>query len=190
MQPLVSSFLAVKDHKEFTDMDDNFYVCKVDENEQIIFKTSSFKMKLTKTTKSKNEEELPSEFSFCDGKVKRTKGFTTLTASCNNPFLQKQVPLAVIECTKEDEKKITRFWKEFKEAYKVANKTNAKFQPFGRVTDMALTNFSGYKLYTVKKYSTKSRDGSSITSNLSMEGAVHLVGKYTFNIFHLFHLTS
>ena len=44
--------------------------------------TSSFKMKLAKTMNSENEEELPSEFCFFDGKVKRTKGFTTLTASC------------------------------------------------------------------------------------------------------------
>ena len=64
MQPLGTSFLAVKDYKEFTDMDDELYVYKVDENEQIIFKTSSFKMKMGKTTNSENEEELPSEFCF------------------------------------------------------------------------------------------------------------------------------
>ena len=32
MQPLGSSFLAVKDYKEFTDMDDELYVYKVDKN--------------------------------------------------------------------------------------------------------------------------------------------------------------
>ena len=62
-------------------------------------------MKLVKTMSSENEEELPSEFCFVNGNVKRTKGFTTLTASYYNPFLQNQVPLAVMECTKEDEKK-------------------------------------------------------------------------------------
>ena len=50
MQPLGKSFLAVKDYEEFTDMDDELYVYKVDENEQIIFKTSSFKTKLAKRT--------------------------------------------------------------------------------------------------------------------------------------------
>ena len=40
-----------------------------------------------------------------------------------------------MECTKENEKNITRFWKEFNEAYKVANKTNAKFQTIGWVAD-------------------------------------------------------
>ena len=44
-------------------MDDELYVYKVDENEQIIFKTSSFKMKMGETTNSENEE-LPSEFCF------------------------------------------------------------------------------------------------------------------------------
>ena len=52
-------------------MNDELYVYKVDENEQIIFKTSFFKMKLAKTMNSKNEEKLPLEFCFFDGKVNR-----------------------------------------------------------------------------------------------------------------------
>ena len=39
MQPLGISFIAVKDCKGFTDMDNKLYMYKVDENEQIIFKT-------------------------------------------------------------------------------------------------------------------------------------------------------
>ena len=54
MQPLGTSFLAIKGYKEFTDMNDELYVYKVDENEQIIFKTSSFKMKLANTMNSEN----------------------------------------------------------------------------------------------------------------------------------------
>ena len=54
--------------------------------------------------------------------------------------------LAVIDCTKEDEKNISQFWKEFNEAYKIANKTNAKFQPIEWVVDMALANFSGLQM--------------------------------------------
>ena len=64
MQPLGTSFLAIKNYKEFTDLHDELHVYKVDENEQIICKTSSFKMKLAKTMNSENEEELPSEFCF------------------------------------------------------------------------------------------------------------------------------
>ena len=126
-------------------------------------------MKLAKTMNSKNEEKLPLEFCFFDGKVNRTKDFTTLTASCYNPFLQKQVQLAVLECAKEDEKNITRFWKEFNEAYKEANKTNAKFQPIGWVTNMVLANFSGLQMIYGEEISTKSRNVSFITSNLSIE---------------------
>ena len=54
MQALGTTFLAVKDYKEFTDMDDELYSYKVDENEEIIFKTSSFKMKLVNTMNSEN----------------------------------------------------------------------------------------------------------------------------------------
>ena len=174
MQALGTSFLAVKDYKEFTDMDDELYLYKVDENEQIIFKTSSFKMKLANTMNSENEEELPSEFCFFDGKVKRTKGFT-LTASCYNPFLGKQVPLAVMECTKEDEKNITRFWKEFNEAYKVPNKTNAKFQTIGWVTDVALNKFSGFRMIFGEEVLDKIK-GFKFHYKQSVNRRVHLVG--------------
>ena len=54
-------------------MEDELYVYKNDENEQIIFKTSSFKMKLAKTMNSENEKELPSEFCFFDGKSETYK---------------------------------------------------------------------------------------------------------------------
>ena len=84
MQRLGTRFLAVKDYKEFTDVDDELYMYKVDENEQITFKISSFKMKLPKAMNSENEE-LPSEFCFSDGKVKHTKRAFTFTA--RNSFL-------------------------------------------------------------------------------------------------------
>ena len=174
MQPLGTSFLAIKNYKEFTDLHDELHVYKVDENEQIICKTSSFKMKLAKTMNSENEEELPSEFCFFDGKVKRTKGFT-LTASCYNPFLGKQVPLAVMECTKEDEKNITRFWKEFNEAYKVPNKTNAKFQTIGWVTDVALNKFSGFRMIYGEEVLDKIK-GCKFHYKQSVNRRVHLVG--------------
>ena len=146
-------------------------------------------MKLAKTMNSKNEEKLPLEFCFFDGKVNRTKDFTTLTASCYNPFLQKQVQLAVLECAKEDEKNITRFWKEFNEAYKEANKTNAKFQPIGWVTNMVLANFSGLQMIYGEEIIDEIKE-CEFHYKQSVNRSVHLVGKYTFNIFHLFHLMS
>ena len=72
IKALGRSFLSVKVYKEFTVMYDELYVYKVVKNEQIILKTS-FKTKLSKTMNSKYVEELPSEFCFFDGKVKRTK---------------------------------------------------------------------------------------------------------------------
>ena len=42
------------------------------------------------------------EYCHFDGKVKRTRDFTSLTVSVYHPLLQKQVPLAVMECKSED----------------------------------------------------------------------------------------
>ena len=94
-----------------------------------------------------------------------------------------------MECTKENEKNITRFWKEFNEAYKVANKTNAKFQPIGWVTDMALANFSGLQIIYGEEVLDKIK-GCEFHHKQSVNRRVHLVGKYTFSIFHLLYLTS
>ena len=97
--------------------------------------------------------------------------------------------LAVLECAKEDEKNITRFWKEFNEAYKEANKTNAKFQPIGWVTNMVLANFSGLQMIYGEEIIDEIKE-CEFHYKQSVNRSVHLVGKYTFNIFHLFHLIS
>ena len=94
-----------------------------------------------------------------------------------------------MECTEEDEKNITRFWKEFNEAYKVANKINAKFQSIIWVTDMALAYFSGLQMIYGEEVPDKIK-GCEFHYEQSVNRTVHLVGKYTFNIFHLFHVTS
>ena len=94
-----------------------------------------------------------------------------------------------MECTKEDEKNITRFWKEFNKAYKVADKTNAKFQPTGWVTDVALANFTGLQMIYGEEVLDKIK-GCEFHYKQSVNRKVHLVGKCTFDIFHLFHLTS
>ena len=85
-------------------------------------------------------------------------------------------------------KNITRFWKEFNEAYKVANKTNAKFQPIGWVTDMALTNFSELQMIYGEEVLDKIKE-CEFHYKQSVYRTVHLVGKYTFSIFLLFHVT-
>ena len=56
---------------------------------------------------------LQEEFCCFDGKVKRCKGHTTLTASVYHPLLQKQVVLATMECRCEDSNYVSTFWREF-----------------------------------------------------------------------------
>ena len=131
IEPLGTGFDVVKEYKKFIDKKDQLYVYKIDENQQILLETSSIKMKLANAMCSESEDSLSSEFCYFGGKFKRAKGFTTLTASIYHPFLQKQIPLAVMECTKEDERNITRFWNKFNGAYKIVNNTNARFQPVG-----------------------------------------------------------
>ena len=80
-----------------------------------------------------------------------------------------------MECTKEDEKNITRFWKEFNEAYKVPNKTNAKFQTIGWVTDMALNKFSGFRMIYGEEVLDKIK-GCKFHYKQSVNRRVHLVG--------------
>jgi len=45
---------------------------------------------------------LSEEVCFCDGKVKRCKGFVSLTASVYHPVLRKLIPLATTECEAEN----------------------------------------------------------------------------------------
>ena len=88
---------------------------------------------------------LQEEFCCFDGKVKRCKGHTTLTASVYHPFLQKQVVLSTMECRCEDSNYVATFWREFNKAYKKANSIEQKFLPFVWITDMAGPNFNGLK---------------------------------------------
>ena len=131
IETLGTGFDAVKEYKKFPDQKDQLYVYKINENQQILFGTSSVKMKLANAMRSESEYSLSSEVCYFGGKFKRAKGFTALTAVIYYPFLQKQIPLAVMECTKEDERNITRFCKEFNGAYKIANNTNGRFQSVG-----------------------------------------------------------
>ena len=95
--PNGNSFARVKYFKEFTDMKDKFLVAAVDENRQIVFKTSMRKMSIA-SEMCTPRSILANEYCCFDGKVKRTAKFTTLTASVYHTLLQKQVPLATMEC--------------------------------------------------------------------------------------------
>ena len=73
-----------------------------------------------------SDSYLSNEFYCFDGMVNRTISFTTLTASVYNPFLQKQIPLAIMECRSEGSYNIERFWCLFNEAYRKANEVTGK----------------------------------------------------------------
>ena len=143
MQPQGNGFKAVAEYKKFADEKDCFYIYAVNENKQYVFKTSNVKMKIAKDMDCNGDSYLAIEYCHFDGKVKRTRDFTSLTASVYHPLLQKQVPLAVMECKSEDTMNIEIFWREFNKAYKEVNCCENNFSPTGWVTDMSAANFSG-----------------------------------------------
>ena len=86
---------------------------------------------------------LSEEFYHYDGKVNRTRHITTLTASAYHPLLQKQIPLASMDCTSENIENVEVFWHLFNQAFKEANITNDKYSPQGWISDMDSSNFNG-----------------------------------------------
>ena len=83
------------------------------------------------------------------------KLFTTITASTYHPLLQRQLPLATMECKSEDIENVGRFWSTFNKAYKDANQTNDKFDPIGFVSDMATANFTGLQIVYGEEITSK-----------------------------------
>lgn len=133
-------YAAVKELKSYLDVKDPFLIYEIDENEQYVFKTSKEKLLLAA------EIQKEDGFVYFDGKEKRTKNFTTLTASVYNPFLQQQIPLASMDCKSEDKVNVARFWRVFNRAFKEATSSYEIFRPFGWVTDMAMSNLNGLAL--------------------------------------------
>ena len=89
---------------------------------------------------------LSKEYCFFDGKKKRCRNYTTLTASVYHPLLKKQVPLTVMETEAEDARCIMLFWTLFQEALqKASSNENNKFNPSGWSMDMADANLIGIK---------------------------------------------
>ena len=107
-EPYGHHFEAVAHFKTYTDERDPYYVYKVKYNadeasrHSYVFKTSKLKAKMAINMHRTGGNFLSSEFCYFDGKVKRCKGFVTLTASVYHPLLQKLVPLAVMECAAEN----------------------------------------------------------------------------------------
>ena len=83
---------------------------KVDENKQIIFRSSVVKMEIA-AKMSLSTHFLSEEFCHFDGKVNRTRHFTTLKASVYHSLLQKQIPSASMDCTSENTDSVEVFWR-------------------------------------------------------------------------------
>ena len=140
-QPNGTSFEGIREDKKYTDSYDKLLVPEISDSEQYVFKTSLEKTKIA--SEMCNVGPLVKEFCYFDGKVKRTRSFTSLTASACYPFLRKQIPLATMECKAEDSRHVAQFWKLFNNCYKEANETENKFGPTGWCTDMEAVNIKG-----------------------------------------------
>ena len=133
-------FDSIKGLKAFTNEKDKSLIYKVDEDRQIVFKTSSKKMKLTLNMDVDSSNFLGKEYCNFDGNHKRVVDFVTLTASVYHPLLKKQVILATMQCKHENE--ITILWELFNKAYQEVNGVENSFNPKGFCSDMAGANFS------------------------------------------------
>ena len=142
MQPYGSKFEAIEEYKQYADQNDKFLVYKVDENKQIVFRSSAVKMEIAAKI-SLSTHFLSEEFCHFDEKVNRTRHFTTLTASVYHPLLHKPIPLVSMDCTSENTENVKVFWRLFNQAFKETSKTNDKYSPQGWISDMASSNFNG-----------------------------------------------
>ena len=126
------SFDAVKTLKSYLDTIDPWLVYSIIEESQVVFKTSKKKMEIAAKVSQLSPETslLANEYCCFDGKIKRTKGFTTLTSSIYHPFLQEQIPLGIMECISEDTENVALYWTLFNDAFKAANNTTGKNQVF------------------------------------------------------------
>ena len=146
------NFEAVVNFKQFTDQRDPYYVFKLNDSRgnpdrpSFVFKTSKLKAKFALNMDRSKDHFLSEEFCYFDGKVKRCKGFTSLTASVYHPLLRKMVPLATMECESEDSTTINLFWTLFNEVLQKENgETDYVFNPKGWCTDMAGANIEGLR---------------------------------------------
>lgn len=108
INPVGENFEALVTFKHHCDKKDPFYVYKINDSRgnpdspSFVFKTSKIKLLMADNMNKDGEHFLNKEFCFFDGKKKRCRNYTTLTASVYHALLKKQVPLAVMETEAED----------------------------------------------------------------------------------------
>ena len=141
-KPYGNKYQASEEYNQYSDKKNKFLVYKVDENKQIVFRSSVVKMEIA-AKMSLSTHFLSEKFCHFDGKVNRTRHFTTLTASVYHSLLQKQIAFASMDCISENTENVEVFWRLFNQAFKEANKTNDKYYPQGWISDMVSSNFNG-----------------------------------------------
>ena len=151
-EPHGHNFEAVAHFKEYADKRDPYYVYTINdrrgnpEKPSLVFKSSSLKAQFALKMNQTKNNQLSQEFCFFDGKVKRCKGFVSLTASVYHPLLRKVVPLATMETEHENSLSVEIFWRYFNEVLrKVSGSNDYVFNPRGWITDMAGSNMEGLK---------------------------------------------
>ena len=88
MQPYEIKFKAIEKYKQYAGQKDKFLVYKVDENKQIVFRSSIVKVEVA-TKMSSSINFLAGEFCHFSGKVNKTRHLATLITSFCHPLLQK-----------------------------------------------------------------------------------------------------
>ena len=89
--------------KGHCDKKDKFYDYKINDSRgnpdlpSFMFKTSSTKAQMASDRKKYGDHFLNEEYCLFDGKHKRCRNFTTLSASLYDPLLKKQIPLAMMK---------------------------------------------------------------------------------------------
>lgn len=151
LNPQGENFEGVVMFKHFCDPKDPFYVYKINDSRgnpdspTFVFKTSKAKLLMANNMNKDGEHFLNKEYCFFDGKKKRCRNYTTLTASVYHPLLKKQIPLAVMETETEDSRCVTLFWRLFQEALGKATTSTCTFNPTGWSSDMAGANLVGIR---------------------------------------------
>ncbi|CAB3991211.1 Hypothetical predicted protein [Paramuricea clavata] len=151
LNPHVENFEALVTFKHFCDPNDPYYVYKINDSRgnpdspTYVFKTSKAKLLMANNMNKDGVHFLNKEYCFFDGKNKRCRNYTTLTASVYHPLLKKQIPLAVMETEAEDSRCVTLFWTLFQELLTKATTSTCTFNTTGSSTDMAGANLVGIR---------------------------------------------
>ena len=139
------TFEGVFEFKAHTDKRDPFYIYRVDPNMGIVFKTSRRRLEFALNMAQDGDHFLSQEFCFFDGKVKRVRNFTSLTASVYHPLLRKQKILATMECKGENADTVVQFWTYFNDALSEYAGRQVIFNPIGWSADNGGAITSGIK---------------------------------------------